>query len=55
MDIAVLDYGTGRVAVYQRVEVEEDSESIEEFLVAQGHNLDGCHWMSGKDIQVDWE
>lgn len=54
-DIAVLDYGTGRVTIYQGVEASGDSEEFEDFLTEKGHALDNCHWMTGKNIQVDWE
>ena len=55
MDIAVLDYTTGRVTIYQQVEIDGDTELIEDFLVEKGHNLNNCYYMTGENIQVDYE
>lgn len=54
MDIAVLDYSSGRVTIYQGVDLPNNSELIEEFLTEKGHHLDHCHWLSGENLQVDW-
>lgn len=54
-DIVVLNYSTGRVTVYRNLEIEQDSEVIEDFLIEKGHNTGNCYWMTGKDIQIDWE
>ena len=55
MDIAVLDYTTGRVTIYQQVEIAGDTELIEDFLVEKGHNLNNCYYLTGENIQVDYE
>lgn len=55
MDIAVLDYTTGRVTIYQQVEIDGDTELIEGFLSEKGHNLDNIHYMTGTQLQVDFE
>tara|TARA_R100000234_G_C4868132_1_gene122117 strand:+ start:185 stop:388 length:204 start_codon:yes stop_codon:yes gene_type:complete len=60
MYITVLDFTEGRVFQYD-VTVDEDngwldhpnaSESIESFLIGEGHRLTDCEWMSHADGEI---
>jgi hypothetical protein len=54
-DLVVLNYSTGRVTVYRNLEIELDSEVVENFLIEKGHDTGNCYWMTGVEIQFDWE
>ena len=57
MYITVLDFTEGRVFQYD-VNVDAgwldgpDAESIESFLIGEGHRLTDCEWMSHSDGEL---
>ena len=51
--ITVLDFEKGKVYQYEVMRQEgwnPDSESIEDFLESEGHNINNCEWMVHEDI-----
>ena len=54
--LTVLDFETGKVYQYEVMRQEgwnPDTESCEEFLTKQGHNLKNCEWMSHSDDTIN--
>ena len=52
--LTVLDFEDGRVYQY---EIDTDNENLEaedfeKIILAQGHRLDDCEWMSHSDAKV---
>ena len=53
--ITVLDFETGKVHQYEVMRQEgwnPDSESIEDFLESEGHNINNCEWMVHSDSEI---
>jgi len=46
--ITVLNFETGKVYQYEEI-WNPDSESIEDFLECEGHNVNSCEWMFHED------
>ena len=50
--ITVLDYESGKVTQYNIHKWVIDTESIEDFLSNNGHNVRDCHWMVHEDATI---
>jgi len=46
INIAVMDYSTCSVTLLSPELPNEDSETVEEFLVSEGYHLSNCSWMT---------
>ncbi len=50
--ITVLDYESGKVTQYNVDKWKIDTESIEDFLFDNDHNVSNCHWMVHEDSTI---
>lgn len=54
INIAVLDFSTCQVAIYEGADVEPTDECIEDFLTGQGHHISNCNYMyTPNEIEVN--
>ena len=50
--ITVLDYESGKVTQYNVDKWKIDTESIEDFLFDNDHNVSNCQWMVHEDSTI---
>jgi len=50
--ITVLDYESGKVTQYNVDKWKIDTESIEDFLFDNDHNVSNCYWMVHEDATI---
>ena len=50
--ITVLDYESGKVTQYNVDKWKIDTESIEDFLLDNDHNVSNCYWMVHEHSEI---
>ena len=56
MDIAILNYPTGEVDIIRDAQVYfnyQFTDSVEEFLEAQGYNINEIHYMCADELTIN--